>query len=300
MSEVPVWSCNFNEAKEPGAAALDSLTVGTKFILSCRGDLSVYWTTEPPKIKFKEGDAGKPFENSLVILEVLKQEALAADFLVTAYKPGDHKPEFLRVVQGDQGFEVLKPAWSVKSVIQPNPEKPPEPYPSFGPWGLSLPLWVTLLLVAVIGLFSAYVYRRVRKANQRRRMLEDLKLHQTVLQPIHQFYKDARKLRTKMHQVKPGDDLKPLALELEREFKLYILRQYQIPALEWSDREILRDLSYRHRQVYKKAGELLKKTLRELGRLHVQKNLGMQDLEQMHRMSLDTAESLDAAGAGET
>lgn len=295
MSDIPVWRCEFKEANESGSAKLDALTVGSKFVLSCQGDIAVKWGEGLPRVSFGEGEKAKAGQFTLQVLKVIRQDPQAADFIVTSYKAGEHAPEFFRILSGDSGFEAVNAKWKVQSVIKAEQQPPPQPYPSFGPWNLSLPVWFWALLLILLAGAAVSVFVRVRKARQRRRMLEGLKLHRTALAPIHQYYKDSRKLRNRMNQVKTAEEFGPLAQDLNKEFRLYVLREFEVPALEWSNRAILGDLSRRHRAVYRKAGEPLKKTLRELERLQSQKNLSLQDLEQMHRMSLDTAERLESA-----
>jgi hypothetical protein len=68
-----------------------------------------------------------------------------------------------------------------------------------------------------------------------------------------------------------------------------------VPALEWSDRAITEDLRKRHRRVYVESGEKLRATLRELRRLCARDRVELADVEQLHRMSVEAAEILEAA-----
>jgi len=278
---LPVWTCELSET--------DNLTVGALFKMSCRGDIEVVWQDGLVHATFPE----KEQSYTLYVLKNLKLEPRSAEFLVTAYKPGSHAPEYVRLVQAENGFETLKPKWEVKSVLKPNEQV--QPYPPFGPWNLSLPLWFWLVLAAVIISVAYVVTRTVRRYNQRQKMLTELQRHKTALSPVHQYYKDTRNLRRRLHNVKQVEELGALSQELNREFRLYVLRQFQIPTLDWTDREIVRDLKKRHRKVYYRVREPLRKTLRELGRMSSQKQILFKDVEQMQRMSLDTVERIEQA-----
>jgi hypothetical protein len=287
MNEIPVWSCEFKEF--PQGPALNALTVGSKFTLNCHGDLPVQWAVGTPVTPvFPQ----KEQAYSLAILENPRLEANQATFTVTGYKAGKHEPEYLRFVQGERGFEFVKPKWEIQSVLKQGEQ--PQPYPPFGPWALGMPLWFLVALVAA-ALVSVYlVIRALRRRNQRRRMLDELKLHRTALTPLHQFYRDSRLLRRKIHNARNVEELRKISEELNREFRLYVLRQFQIPALDWSDGEILGDLKKRHRHVYRHASETLKRTLRELFRMKGREGLLLHDVEQLHRMSLEAVEKLDS------
>lgn len=286
MSEVPVWTCSFADGPE---AKLSDLTVGAKFALSCRGDIPVEWDPKaaPPKITFaKEEDA-----YALTVLKTGKLEAQAAEFVVTAYKPGKHEPEYIRILQGDKGFEAVKPKWELKSVLKP--DQKPQPFGPLGPFSVPLPIWVWVTAVLTLVVVALSVWRFVRRSRQRRRMLEDLKRHRTAMSPLHQFYRDARLLRRRLHTAKSEAEIKTIATDLEREFRLFVLRRFEVPALDWTDSEILRDVRKRHRKTYASASEPLRRALRELSRMRAQATPSVHDVEQLHRMSLDAAERVE-------
>jgi hypothetical protein len=293
MNEAPVWNCQFAPRSGEGAEALDALTVGSRFAWKCHGDIGVAWDQKPFRLVFAKNED----QYTLSILKVLRQDPNDVEFEVTAYKPGEHKPDYVRVLQGqgaeEKGFETAHPTWVVHSVL--DPKQPPQPYGPFGPWSLHLPLWFIMIVALVAALIVGAVVRFVRKSTQRRRMLEELQRHKTVLPPLHQFYRDTRQLRRRLHNVKEPTELKQIGVDLDRDFRLYVLRRFQIPALEWSNGDILKDLRRRHRKTYLETHEPLKRTLRELMKMKERPQLAANDVEQMQRMSLETAEKLDAA-----
>jgi hypothetical protein len=296
MSDVPLWNCEFIPLKQEGGPALESLTVGSPFGWKCHGDLPITWVENaPPHLVF-----AKPEDQySLQILKIVRQDANDVQYVVTGYKAGNHAPEFVRVMQSqngqDKGFEVGGAKWQIASVLD-NQKQQPQPYPPYGPWTFSLPLWFIVTLAAVGLLLLYLLVRFVRRTLQRRKMLEELKLHQTALPPLHQFYRDARNLRRRLNDAKAPEDFKAVSSDLDRDFRLYVLRKFQIPTLVWSDRAVLEDLRRRHRPVYQAAGDLLKRTLRELTKLKGRASVELKDLEQLHRMSLDAAERLEQGG----
>lgn len=284
MSEVaapalPVWKCELGE--------MNDLTVGSKFTARCQGDIPVEWKEGPLTVAF----ADKEQAYTLFVLDAPKLEANTAELVLTAYKAGDHQPEYVRIVQGEHGFEWQKPAWKVQSVLKQGEKQ--EPYPPYGPWGLSIPVWVLVAAILTLVLAAVLIARFLRRRSQRNRMLADLEKHKTALSPVHQFYRDARNLRRRLHHLKTSEEVSEVAKDLNHEFRLYILREFQIPTLDWSNREIMADLKKRHPRVFKKAGNTLSKTLRELVGLREQKDILLKDVEQLYRMSLESVEKLD-------
>lgn len=292
MSEtaLPIWKCEFNEV--PGSVGMDALTVGSKFGMKCSGDIPVEWPEGAMEVLFptKEG------AYALAVLEEKTASPNGIELVVTGYKPGKHAPDYIRLVKKGVGFEVAKPEWEIKSVLKPN--EPAQPYPPFGPWGLNFPMWVLIAAAIALALILFFGYRKIRRYNQRQRMLVELARHKTALAPINQYYRDARQLHRRLNNAKTAEELKVLADELNREFRLFILREFQIPTFDWSDRAIVDDLKKRHRKVYNEAGDRLRKTLRELSRMAAQKQILLPDVEQLHRMSLDTVERVSSAGKG--
>lgn len=278
---LPIWTCEFK--------GTENLTVGSLFKLNCHGEIEVAWNQDPLKAVFP----AKDFDYALVVLKSDQLSPKAVELTVTSYRAGQLKPEYIRIVQGEQGFEFSKPDWTVQSVLKPNEQ--PKPYPSFGPWNLPLPVWFLASVALVLAIIGYLIFRTIRRYNQRTKMLVDLEKHRTALSPLHQFYRDSRNLRRRLHNVKQTDELTALTSELDREFRLYVLRQFKIPTLDWTDREIIRDMKKRHRKVYYRVREPLRKTLRELSKLKGQKQVLFKDVEQLHKMSLDTVEKIDGA-----
>jgi hypothetical protein len=286
---LPVWNCTFAKSTEPSAVDLNALTVGSKFSMSCKGDIAVAWGEGPLNVQF-------PKKEDSYTLQILKSEKLdpnEAVLVVTGYKAGKHNPDYVRVTQGALGFEVAKPAWEIKTVLKQGEQ--PQPYPPYGPWSLGFPMWIVIAVLIALALIGLMIFRAVRRHTQRNRMLAELARHKTALSPIHQFYRDARQLRRRLNVAQDKAEYKAVADDLNRDFRLYVLREFQIPTLDWSDRAIAEDLRKRHRRVYQTAGDSLKRALRELARMKAQAEVKPTDVEQLHRMSMDAAERIEQA-----
>lgn len=291
MSDVPVWSCEFEAA--PNQPKLDDLTVGAKFRLNCHGDIAVAWSAEPLRVKFPKAEQA----HSLAIIGAEQLNPQSVQLTVTGYRAGEQTPDWVRILQGEgaeqRGFETEKPKWTVKSVMSEG--APKKPYPSFGPWGVSLPTSVWIGLAVLITALVAALIWAVRRTWQRRRVRETLRRHRTALSPAHQFYRDARGLRRRLDEATAPETVRQVADDLSREFRLFLVREFEVPAEEWTDAAIRRDVARRFRAVGAQAGEGLAKTLRELTRLTSRPAALPEDVAQLLTMSLDTVEAIERA-----
>jgi hypothetical protein len=282
---LPIWKCDF--AQEQNGHPLNNLTVGSKFKMNCHGDIPVEWNRDNVGVAFKDK---KSEEYTLFVLNANKLAPNDAELTVTGYKAGQFKPEFVRIIQGDHGFEVMKPEWEIRTVLKQNEQ--PKPYAPYGPWGVGLPLWFMIFIGVLVGLVTFFVIRFVRRRMQRQKMLRDLALHATAISAVNQFYKDSRQIKRKLDQAQADADVKDMAVQLDKEFRLFVLRQFQVPALDWSDRAIVDDIRKRQRRDFDLYADPLRKALRELTRIKARNTVSVTDAEQLHQICLDAVEAV--------
>lgn len=237
------------------------LTVGREFYLSCEGDWPKNLKQE--QVRF-EGDAGLQYQ--LKPLKFEYRTPTVADITVVSYVVGPQQIQNLVLTDGEQKIELGPVQFQVTSVIQPT-EKPPEPFGPFGPATISIPLIYWILLVGALLAFSAWVGLRLWRASQRRAMLERLKQHDSALSPIQEFHQNMRRLQ-RVNPVFYGktataEELRQGIEELARMFKVYLSRRLRVPALEWHERLILKDIQNYHKSVYEEFSASLHKLFTE-------------------------------------
>lgn len=235
------------------------LTVGREFYLNCKGD----WpkTLHQDKLSF----AGEG--NQKYLLKLLKFEfrnPQEADLKVTSYTAGTFKWPNLILQDGTQNVELGPVAIEVHTVL-PKGEKV-EPYGPMGPATIPVPLLYWLMFLAVIVIAISMVSMRFYRRFQRRKMLERLKEHDAAMAPLPQFHQSMRKLQRGnavfYGQVANAEELRQGMAELFRMFKVYLSRRLRVPAFEWNEKLILKDIRQYHPLVYqdygRKVGELYK------------------------------------------
>lgn len=287
----PAWTCVFQESTDPGAAKLETWTVGNKYLLSCSGPLVPELDKE--KIKFFFADPSQ--EYALHPLQTVVLNPQQAQLVVTGYKPGDYKLENLLVTDGTHGFRIEKLEWKIGSVLEGDPQQQQQqqPIPPFGPFTLGFPWWyygawalLALLVVFVLG-------RKIRRYFMRKKLIESLAAHATALSPYNQLNKDIRIL-VRATPFDQRETLPDFVAKMEELFRLFLVRRLTIPALQWSDREIIGDLRKRHREVFDDTAVDMRKLFSEYRKAKgAPDKLSRLDAEQLLEMSRRVAEKIE-------
>ena len=257
LSSLPLWTCQIEGKPKAG-----QWTVGEIFNLQCEGSKVRFLSTD---MQFR--DQGET-QYKLRVLEVLEDSGHSLELKATSYSPGSHRFEKLYIVdQGEEMVRVETLAFQVKSIIK-NPAQE-----AFGPvmaMKMSYPswLWGAFILPLVIGVFCLLFWWR-RKV-QTLRVIEKLKQHNTALGPFNQLNKDLRCLERQSVFRKTdewSDSKKQSYIEsLDQMFRMYLLREFYVPALDWNFGLVTKTLSRQDKNSYKSYGDPLKKFLKELDR----------------------------------
>ncbi|WII70548.1 hypothetical protein QJS83_08770 [Bdellovibrio sp. 22V] len=255
----------------------NQLTVGREFLLVCDGEFPKDLAQE--KLHF----ILKPEEKYQIhLLGFEFRSPTTADLKVTAYKAGNFQYPDLQLSDGTTTLALGPVQYQVQSVLPPpNPGEPPtkqEPFGPIGPAEIGVPMLYWAILAGVIGLFVLLCVSKIYRIVQRRNMLERLKEHDSALTPLNQFHQSLRRLQ-RQNKVFFGvpaaqEEVQEVLQETNKMLRLYLTRKYRLPAMEWSDRLILKDIKKYHHSVYVEYGDELRKLLNEYHR-------GFQDKDQV-------------------
>ncbi|MEK2646201.1 hypothetical protein [Bdellovibrio sp. BCCA] len=254
----------------------NELTVGREFLMVCDGEVPKDLVQEKLHFVLK---AEEKYQIHLLGFEF--RSPTQVDIKATAYKAGNFQYQDLQLTDGTQTLSLGPIQYVVQSVLPPQqPGQPPvqqEPFGPIGPASLSVPMLYWAILAGVIGLFILLCVSKIYRVVQRRNMLERLKEHDSALTPLAQFHQSMRRLQRTNTVFFGGTvankaDIIQCVTETQQMLKLYVTRRYQVPAMEWSDRLILKDLKKYNHKVYVEYGDELKKLLKEYSR-------GIQDKE---------------------
>lgn len=269
--------CNIDIPKVEGLKDQE-LTVGREFIFVCDGDYTK--DLQQDKLEFIKTPEMK-YQIKLLGFEF--RSPTQADIKVTSYTPGMVRLPQLQLTDGVQVLNLGDQSFSVVSVIQapaagqaPPTEggagqsaaaQQPQPFPAMGPIDILIPsLYWTIFGVIVGGLVLSVGFKIVQFI-LRKNTLERLKAFDSAQTPEQQFHANFRKLqRTNpvfFDAEVSSEDAQSVVSETLKYFKTYLTRRYQIPALELSDRLLLKDLKKYHPKAYGEFRSDLEKILKE-------------------------------------
>lgn len=247
----------------------NELTVGREFLLVCEGEFPRTLVQE--KLHF----VLRPQEKyQIQLLGFEFRTPTQADLKVTAYRAGQSQFQDLQVTDGTEVLSLGPIQYVVQSVLpKPEPGQPQakqEPFGPIGPASLGVPMLYWAILAGVVGLAALIFVVRVVRVVQRRSMLARLREHDSALSPMSQFHQSFRRLQ-RVNTVFFGGQADPEHIkqcldETSAMFRLFLTRKYQVPAFEWNDRLILKDIKKYYPQVFAEYSEDLKKLLKEYAR----------------------------------
>lgn len=258
------WKCELKGVAADGKTITDvpeKITVGQKLALECDGAPS---TLSRNNLVIETWDTQK---YSLHLLEVRELGETKATLIVTPWRAGEWKvqnpalsDQKVRVGLGDLEYTVM-------SVIDPKTNPEGKPFPPAHPLTLAWPLWLWILVAAIVCAFLYVLGLMVRKSLRRKRLVTLLENNATALSPANHFNKELRKLQRQMPlagQEWPRDASRAFFKELDSQFRWFLARELVIPALDSSAGAILKDLKKADRDVYKQSARDLRVALLEL------------------------------------
>lgn len=300
-SPLTIWHCEVSQMDQP----LESLTVGDRFRLSCEGP-EITPLGPQASIEFVEKDDA--YKLALLKIETSEKNKFVGQ--LTAYKPDKMEKKEFNIRDGSSGFHADGIDLKITSVI--NPQQPPGgPFGPWGPFELSYPLWLwftfgfaLIIMVTAIWLFL----RRLSRAAQLRAEMTSNQLplrpfyqHSpplnaaitlipvTALSPLNQLTKDLRKLAKYFGAVRGtlAGEISPAQMgqALEEIFRLFLVRQFKVPAHAWSPSKVLRAIRRRQPKIWRDEGPRMERLFSELKRLREGASaLSSQEYEQISEM----------------
>ncbi len=279
----PSWECAVTKMQgDP------SWTVGSLFLLSCQGEET---SLDQARLTIKNPE-GRP--HFLKIIEVKSLNLNEVQMVVTSYEVGGHARDQVQLTDQESSVDLLVPAFTIESVLSQAEDQ--KPYAPREAMTLSAPtaLWVVLGIGALV--LAAIISLRLRRAFQRRQLIESLKAHQTALSPFEQFHKELRSLqRSTSATLTEGTHLESFVKKLDELLRLFLVRELQIPALQWNARQISGEIRKQDPKLHRRVKNDLKLFFREIEKAHYANQKGefqVNDCGQLIQICQRTTESI--------
>lgn len=303
---MAAFQCTLDIPKVPGLED-QQLTVGREFYLICKGD----WpkTLNQENLKFA-GDENFKYQLKLLKFEFRSPEE--ADLKVTSYVAAKYQIPQLLLTDGEQNIDLGQVQFEVQSVLPAQQQQQGqkigqlsaeeqakvEPYGPFGPATIAVPAVYWLALLGSIAFVGVLVALKVWRYNQRRAMLLRLKEHDAALSPLMEFHQAMRRLQRSnpVFFGKAGNEqeLREGVKELSRMFKVYMSRRLKVPAFEWNERLIVKDLRKYHPLVYDSYSKRIHDLFSEFRKAEgAGQNLASKDVSQLAESLRKTLEGIE-------
>lgn len=204
----------------------EKITVGDHLLLSCSGNNDPEFLLEKSAFKLTES---QKYNIKVFKAKSTGVNEFSLDF--TIYSPGDYKLSDLILTDGAKEINLSGSAVKVESVIKPGDDgKPPEPFGSLLPIRIATPIYYYILLIAFVLITGFYAAYRIRRYSYYKKLKEKLKQYNSPVDADTQFYKSLRMVE------KAGYPLD----QVERAFRLYNLRAYQLPMFDLTNERVLK------------------------------------------------------------
>lgn len=287
---MSAFTCT-TEIPDQSGLEKNDLTVGREFWLNCSGPFPAF--APDAVLKF---ELAKEEEHAIKLLEPKKITDTSFELKVTSYRTGPREFKNLILTDGQNKAELGPLQFEVRSVLdESQPQQ--EPYGPIGPLTLSIPLAWWLILFGIIAAIAATALFQLRRRWQKRRLLEKLREHDAALSPLAEFHQKLRLLK-RDHELFAGlpatpDEAALVVQKLEKIFRVFFMRRFQLPALDWANRVLLREFRRENRDLFEAQGEPLRRLLREFLAAGTSKKVELRDAVQLTEQTRALAESLD-------
>ncbi len=286
MVEVPVevpkkpqWECS----RQTEPKDTKGFTVGETFQITCTG--TSLELVEPLKIINPE-----KMEYSLVYLKTLKKSENELTFLATSYASKTISHPFIHVTDANGGGFISQ-RFEVRSQSVLDPQKPPPeaPFGPIQPMPMAWPYWIFFAALLVVVVLFGWVLIFVRRIFQRKNLEKNIRKFQSPLGSYHQFSKDLRLLKRGVlfseKAIWDEGQTQSFLTKLDEIYRMFVLREYTVPAFKWSTSQIAKHVSQKNKTGYPHFKSDFLKAFQELERAkaHIQE-LKPQDCEQLTKL----------------
>lgn len=296
------FRCSLRIPEAPGLDA-EALTVGRVFLIDCEGKPPAFAEGKPLSFKYggsTEAEQAASKKLSPYALKYLGWEGSTADrFSVQATSYVVGRTELPKVLLTDGSLEAdLGPVrFEVISVIDKE-QAQPEPYGPLGPLSLPFPTVYVVVPLALLAFVAALGFRAWRRRRQRASLLEKMREYEVSLPPLADFHSQMRRLRRRegldTDKELSTETNRSILAEIDKAFRIFLIRRFQWPALDWSESALMAAFKKERRKLYDAAAVDLRRLRREIDAGLKTSVLSSKDVLKILEFARQVAEKLDA------
>lgn len=287
--DKPQWSCEI--IKNPARQSVP-YTVGEVFTLTCNG--SALTLKEPLRVELPEG-----MEYALVLLKPLEMTSTRISYEATSYRAGRAEFPFLHIVDAGGGGFVSQPQQLSLESLLPNPP-PKQPYGAAEPMPMGWPVWIFFVALVTLIVLMGWAGIFFKKRIQRKNLEKNIRKFLSPMGSHSQFSKDIRVLRSgvlfsERYEWSPTQ-VQDYLSKLNEHFRMFLLREFTVPATTWSTRQTLKEIKYKAKGSYAQFRDPLDKAFRELDRaMGAPEHLKSKDCDQLTKIVMKAVDQIWSA-----
>lgn len=284
--DKPEWNCEI--VKNPQHES-KPFTVGDVFVFTCSGaELSL---KEPLRVELPEN-----MDYALVFLKKLELTSTKISYEATSYRAGTAQLPWVHVVDASGGGFISQPQQLTLQSVLPNPP-PKQPFGPAEPLPMGWPVWIffVALVVAVIVMGWAGIF--FKKRIQRKNLEKNIRKFLSPMGSYSQFSKDVRVLRSGVlfseRYEWTAAQVQDYIAQLNEHFRMFLLREFTVPATSWSTRQTMREIKYKSKYSYPLFRDHLHKAFRELDRaMGAPEHLKSKDCDQLTKIVMTAVDKV--------
>lgn len=247
------------EIPEVKGLEANEMTVGRHLLMNCEGNWDKSFDFTKATVKLED--------TNKYILKVLKAEARTVssfDLDLTTYVAGNAQIPEMILTDGVHEISLGSQKFQTKSVLKPpqqgQTQEPQKPFGYIFPLRLEWPTVYFVMAAAALVLFLVALIFQLRRAARFAKLIADLKEYNSSIEPDLQFYKSLRILEKQDYPID----------ELEKSFRLYVLRAFGVPMFVLNQRQIINFMKKRKPQ-FKTERQQIDKLLSEFDEINNKK-----------------------------
>ena len=278
MKKKFTGSCSFKEMDH-------SVTVGDVFEMRCTWPVEAtlsppfYWELATISSATKLHFVPLSDAYQLTVLKTIEMKKNYGVFHVTSYQSGHHQVS-LRLVSAVDSIHFTAMDWKVESVIPKDKAQTIQPYPPYGPWVTSLPIWYWPLGIVLAVALILFIIVRLRSFFKRKKWIANIHLRRQKYNSFSHFTNELILLERVLDTIQPMVFIQ----RLKKIFSNFLEEEFLVSVQNNSLKTTMSMFKQYHPDIYKVHHHHLSQFFMELDNMESGTMINKKDYEQLLNM----------------